>query len=88
MTPETDTAKGAARADGSGVGVQLVGLRRSFGPTRALDELSIDIAPKEGRVGISEKFVIKKFGFSRAVKEAFRETWEDYLTAIRANRQS
>ena len=47
MTPETDTAKGAARADGSGVGVQLVALRRSFGPTRALDELSIDIAPGE-----------------------------------------
>jgi regulator of sigma E protease len=48
----------------------------TFEILRGHDRLSIDIAPKEGRVGISEKFVIKKFGFSRAVREAFRETWD------------
>ena len=47
MTPETDTAIGGARSGGSGVGVRLVGLRRAFGPTRALNELSIDIAAGE-----------------------------------------
>jgi len=48
----------------------------TFEILRGHERLSIDIAPKEGRVGISEKFVIKKFGFARAVKEAFRETWD------------
>ncbi len=48
----------------------------TFEILRGQERLSIDIAPKEGRVGISEKFVIKKFGFARAAKEAFRETWD------------
>lgn len=48
----------------------------NFEILRGHERLSIDIAPKEGRVGISEKFVIKKFGFSRAAREAFRETWD------------
>lgn len=43
---------------------------------RGAERLTLNIAPREGRVGISEKFVIKKFGFTRAVKEAFRETWD------------
>jgi putative spermidine/putrescine transport system ATP-binding protein len=47
VTPETETAGGAARTARSGVGLQLVDLCRSFGPTRALDELSIDIAAGE-----------------------------------------
>ena len=48
----------------------------AFEILRGQERLSINIAPKEGRVGISEKFVIKKFGFSRAAKEACRETWD------------
>ena len=48
----------------------------AFEILRGQERLSINIAPKEGRVGISEKFVIKKFGFARAAKEAFRETWD------------
>ena len=48
MTPETDTAKGAARSDGSGVGVQLVALRRSFGPTVAFDDIvDLDNKPRQ-----------------------------------------
>ena len=48
----------------------------AFEILRGQERLSINIAPKEGRVGIAEKFVIKKFGFARAAKEAFRETWD------------
>ncbi len=47
MSPETDTAQGAARSGGSGVDLRLMRLCRSFGPTRALDKLSIDIAAGE-----------------------------------------
>jgi regulator of sigma E protease len=43
---------------------------------RGSERLTLDIAPRDGRVGISEKFVIKKFGFARAVREAGRETWD------------
>ncbi|HOU28550.1 MAG TPA: ABC transporter ATP-binding protein [Thermoleophilia bacterium] len=45
VTPETE--KTADRPDRSGVTVQLVGLTRLFGPTRALDGLSIDIQAGE-----------------------------------------
>jgi regulator of sigma E protease len=48
----------------------------SFEILRGAERLTLSIAPKEGRVGISEKFVIKKFGFTRALKEACRETWD------------
>ena len=48
----------------------------AFEILRGQERLTINIAPRESRVGISEKFVIKKFGFARAVKEAFRETWD------------
>ena len=48
----------------------------SFEILRGAERLTLDIAPKEGRVGISEKFVIKKFGFARALREAGRETWD------------
>jgi regulator of sigma E protease len=48
----------------------------AFEILRGKERLTLNIAPKEGRVGISEKFVIKKFGFARAVKEAGRETWD------------
>ncbi len=48
----------------------------SFELLRGGERLTLDIAPREGRVGISEKFVIKKFGFVRAAKEAGRETWD------------
>ncbi len=47
MSPETDTAQSAARSGESGVDLRLMRLCRSFGPTRALDELSIDIAAGE-----------------------------------------
>jgi len=50
--------------------------RIAFEILRGAQRLTLNIAPKEGRVGISEKFVIKKFGFSRAVREAGRETWD------------
>ena len=43
---------------------------------RGAERLTLNIAPREGRVGISEKLVIKKFGFFRALKEAGRETWD------------
>ncbi len=48
----------------------------AFEILRGGERLTLNIAPREGRVGISEKFVIKKFGFLRAVKEAGRETWD------------
>lgn len=48
----------------------------AFEILRGAERLTLNIAPREGRVGISEKFVIKKFGFSRAVREAGRETWD------------
>lgn len=48
----------------------------AFELLRGAERLTLNIAPREGRVGISEKFVIKKFGFSRALKEAGRETWD------------
>lgn len=48
----------------------------SFELLRGAERLTLNIAPKEGRVGISEKFVIKQFGFVRAAKEAGRETWD------------
>lgn len=48
----------------------------SFEILRGAERLTINVAPREGRVGISEKFVVKKFGFARAAKEAFRETWD------------
>lgn len=48
----------------------------AFELLRGTERLTLNIAPKEGRVGISEKFVIKKFGFVRAFKEACRETWD------------
>ena len=48
----------------------------TFEILRGAERLTLSIAPREGRVGISEKFVIKKFGFARAAKEAARETWD------------
>ena len=48
----------------------------AFEILRGGERLTLNIAPRQGRVGISEKFVIKKFGFPRAVKEAGRETWD------------
>jgi regulator of sigma E protease len=48
----------------------------SFEILRGAERLTLSIAPREGRVGITEKFVIKKFGFTRALKEACRETWD------------
>ena len=48
----------------------------AFEILRGGEHLALNIAPREGRVGISEKFVIKKFGFLRAVKEAGHETWD------------
>lgn len=48
----------------------------AFELLRGTERLTLNIAPKEGRVGISEKFVIKKFGFARAAREAGRETWD------------
>ena len=48
----------------------------AFEILRGADRLTLNIAPRQGRVGISEKFVIKKFGFVRAVREAGRETWD------------
>ena len=48
----------------------------SFELLRGSERLTLNITPKDGRVGISEKFVIKKFGFARAAREAFRETWD------------
>jgi putative spermidine/putrescine transport system ATP-binding protein len=44
VSPETTVAQPVAR---TGVGVRLVDLRRSYGPVRALDGLSLDIHPGE-----------------------------------------
>lgn len=43
---------------------------------RGEERLTLNIAPKDGLVGIGEKFIVKKFGFVRAFKEAGRETWD------------
>ncbi|MBK5254829.1 MAG: RIP metalloprotease RseP [Vicinamibacteria bacterium] len=48
----------------------------AFEILRGEERLTLNIAPKEGRVGIGEKFIVKKFGFVRAFKEAGRETWD------------
>ena len=48
----------------------------AFEILRGAERLTLNIAPRQGRVGISEKFVIKKFGLVRAVREAGRETWD------------
>ncbi len=48
----------------------------AFEILRGAERLTLNIAPRQGRVGISEKFVIKKFGLFRAVREAGRETWD------------
>ncbi len=48
----------------------------AFEILRGTERLTLNIAPREGRVGISEKFIIKKFGPLRAAKEACRETWD------------
>ncbi len=47
MTSEMERAGGVDRSTRSGVALQLVELRRSWGPTRALDGLSLDIAAGE-----------------------------------------
>jgi putative spermidine/putrescine transport system ATP-binding protein len=47
VSPEHNAAQPAGGSSRLAVGVQLVELCRSFGPTRALDNLSIDIAPGE-----------------------------------------
>ena len=47
MTSEMETAGGVDRSTRSGVALQLVELHRSWGPTRALDGLSLDIAAGE-----------------------------------------
>ncbi len=48
----------------------------TFEILRGTERLTLNIAPREGRVGIAEKFVVKKFGFVRAAREACRETWD------------
>lgn len=47
-----------------------------FEVLRGSERLTIPITPREGRVGIAEKFIVKKFGFGRAFHEATRETWD------------
>lgn len=47
-----------------------------FEVLRGEQRLTLQIAPREGKVGIAEKFIVKKFGFVRAFKEAGRETWD------------
>jgi putative spermidine/putrescine transport system ATP-binding protein len=47
VTAKTMNTSGVDRVDRSGVAVRLVDLRRSYGPVRALDGLSLDVAPGE-----------------------------------------
>ncbi|MEO5763286.1 MAG: RIP metalloprotease RseP, partial [Vicinamibacteria bacterium] len=48
----------------------------TFEILRGTERITLNIAPRGGRVGIGEKVIIKKFGFVRAVREACRETWD------------
>ncbi len=48
----------------------------AFEILRGEQRLTLNIVPRGGRVGIGEKFIIKKFGFVRAAREAGRETWD------------
>lgn len=48
----------------------------AFDVLRGAERLTVSITPKDGRVGIAQKFVVKKFGFARAFNEAVRESWD------------
>ena len=43
---------------------------------RGSERLTLSIVPVNGAIGIGESYVVKKFGFVRAVQEAGRETWD------------
>lgn len=44
--------------------------------------LSLSVTPKGGRVGVGQKYFLRKFGVARAFREACRETWDQTVRLV------